>query len=55
MTAYRRKAGAPSGWKLGPGSVLPTTVRWPHGRGDLMLDMALRSGSSTEVLPCARL
>lgn len=55
MTAYRRKAGAPSGWKLWPGSVLPTTVRWPHGRGDLMPDMELRSGLSTEVRPYARL
>jgi len=39
VAARGRKAGAQSGWKFGAGSVLPAAVSWPHGTGDLLLDV----------------
>lgn len=47
-----RSSERPEVW---PVSVLQATVRWPRGRGDLVLDIELHSGTSTEHLPHARL
>lgn len=54
MATHRRKAGSEQ-LKSGPVSVPQVTVSWPHGRGDLILDIELHSGPSPEALPHARL